>query len=195
MSFGTVSECNRHDAAAVVAHLLCLENDIKAYVPDLKKVNILSDGPSTQYKNKTMFQLQKYLGSKLEVDQINWHYCESSHGKGAPDGVGAVLRRTADSMVARMVDIPNCETLVTVLLENCKSVCVKTVNELSITEVDGHIPKKLEPFKGTMKIHEAVFKKNSNYLEVRSRSCRICQEDKCKHYFLGTIQLVHCILF
>jgi hypothetical protein len=57
MSFGTVSQCNRHDAAAVVAHLLCLENEIKAYVPDLKKVNMLSDGPSTQYKNRSTWVL------------------------------------------------------------------------------------------------------------------------------------------
>jgi hypothetical protein len=134
------------------------------------------------------------LGSKLDVDQINWHYCESSHGKGAPDGVGAVLKRTADSLVAHMVDIPNCDTLVTLLQDNCKSVCVKKVEELSINEVDSQVPKNLEAFKGTMKIHEVVYKKTSNRLEVRSRSCRICQEDKCKHYFLGTIQLVHCIL-
>lgn len=50
-SFGTISYCNRHDVPADVAHLLSLKEEIMSYVPEFRKVHILSDGPSTRYKN------------------------------------------------------------------------------------------------------------------------------------------------
>lgn len=194
ISYGTISECNRHDAPAVIAHLISLKEAIRVYVPDLSKIHFLSDGPSTQYKNKTMFQLiGRYLAPQLNVDQINWHYSESSHGKGAPDGVGAVLKRTADNLVAQGLDIPNCEKLVSVLQEHCK-VNVKQVLETSINEVDKHVPTNIAPFEGTMKVHEIIYKKNTSKLQVRSRTCTAC-EDQCKHYYLGSINLIDCILF
>lgn len=56
--FCTLSESLRHDPAAITAHLDCVLDKIKkTLVPGLKKIHLVSDGPSTQYKNKTMFYL------------------------------------------------------------------------------------------------------------------------------------------
>ncbi|CAG9793603.1 unnamed protein product [Diatraea saccharalis] len=50
-----------------------------------------SDGPSTQYRNKSMFNLvATYLSKEFGVDTITWHFSERGHGKGAPDGVGII---------------------------------------------------------------------------------------------------------
>lgn len=40
-----------------------------------------------------------------QLDRITWNYSESGHGKGAPDGIGATLKRTADRMVTFGNDI------------------------------------------------------------------------------------------
>ncbi|KAJ8877189.1 hypothetical protein PR048_021643 [Dryococelus australis] len=63
-----------------------------------------------------------YLSKKLNVEEIHWHFSESTHGKGAPDRVGAVLKRTADGLVAHQVDIPDCDVLVPLLHQPCTGI-------------------------------------------------------------------------
>lgn len=70
------------------------------------------------------FSLAKYIGVELGVDNIIWHFSESGHGKGEPDGVGACVKRTADAYVANGRDVFNFESLVTCLQENCKGIKV-----------------------------------------------------------------------
>ena len=36
-----------------------------------------------------------------------WNFFEASHGKGAADGVGGVLKRTADQIVKQGTDLPD----------------------------------------------------------------------------------------
>ncbi|KAF2886542.1 hypothetical protein ILUMI_19631 [Ignelater luminosus] len=90
-SFCSFSESLRHDPAAIIAHLVPLVKTIKEKIPLLNRVNFCSAGPSTQYKNKIMFQL---IGTKLaeilEVNKISWNYFESGHGKGSVDGIECV---------------------------------------------------------------------------------------------------------
>ena len=41
---------------------------------------------------------------------LTWNFSESGHGKGAPDGIGATLKRTCDRIVSySMRDISNFE--------------------------------------------------------------------------------------
>ncbi|CAH0397048.1 unnamed protein product [Chilo suppressalis] len=105
-SFCTVSENIRHDPVLICVHLHALINRIRQLSPNLKNLHILSDGPSTQYRNKSMFHLiATYLSKVLSVNSITWHYSERGHGKGAPDGVGGCIKRICDSCVARGQDV------------------------------------------------------------------------------------------
>lgn len=54
-SLCTVSESTRHDAAAVWAHLDHLIKFIRDKLPQLNCLHILTDGPSSQYRNKYIF--------------------------------------------------------------------------------------------------------------------------------------------
>jgi len=36
-----------------------------------------------------------------------WNYFEAGHGKGAPDGVGGALKRSADAVVSSGADVPD----------------------------------------------------------------------------------------
>lgn len=99
---------------------------------------------------------------------------ETGHGKGAPDGVGGVLKRTADQIVARGSDIPDLETLMEQLKKNVKGVIIEEVEEGGILEKDMLIPSNLPDFPGTMKVHQVVWDKTwSHNLAMRGLSCAI----------------------
>ena len=81
-SFCSISENLCHDPSANCAHLDPVIETMKKLVPKLKKVHLLSDGLSTQYKNKTMFFLfGKYLSRKLDVEEVLWHYSEAGRDR------------------------------------------------------------------------------------------------------------------
>ena len=48
---------------------------------------------------------------KYGFKEITWNFFEASHGKGAPDGVGGALKRSADQIVAHGGDIPDAQSL------------------------------------------------------------------------------------
>lgn len=109
-SFCTISEFLDHDAYALWTHLHPLFDWISTNLKSVTNLHFLSDGPVTQYRNRFMFFI---LANKLKYFYKNytffsWNYSEAGHGKGAPDGFGAVCKRTADRIVAlgeHLVDI------------------------------------------------------------------------------------------
>nr|CAH7751847.1 unnamed protein product [Callosobruchus chinensis] len=52
----TLSENLRHDPVAICVHIEPIIATVKQMVPNLRKIHFLGDGPSTQYRNKLMFQ-------------------------------------------------------------------------------------------------------------------------------------------
>ncbi len=78
---------------------------------------------------------------------------EAGHGKGAPDGVGGVLKRTADSLVAQGKDIPNAHKLYE-SLKSVTSINLILVTDDEIKKFDDKIPTDVISINGTMKIHQ-----------------------------------------
>lgn len=213
--FCTVSEERRHDAIASCGHLKPIFKEIKNLIPNLSKMHFVSDGPSSQYRNRKMFVLiGEYLTSLLGISSVNWHYLEAGHGKGAADGIGGVLKRTADNLVAKGVDIPSVPVLVQQLNLHCPGVKVICVTREEVLECD-NLQLTLPKFKGTIKTHEICWAEaNKNVIQVRSLTCMLCAPDqRCKHFHIGHIILnlqdfqgqntkastasrpTHCILF
>ncbi|KAH3885426.1 hypothetical protein DPMN_009419 [Dreissena polymorpha] len=55
---------------------------------------------------------------KIRFQENTWNFWESGHGKRAPDGIGAVLKRQADTMVnTRGMDITKAADIVNGLAE------------------------------------------------------------------------------
>ena len=63
------------------------------------QVIIISDSPSSQYRNRSMVHLMAKICGTHGISAFEWIYSEAGHGKGAPDGVGASVKRLADSYV------------------------------------------------------------------------------------------------
>lgn len=189
-SFCTLSRSLRKDAHAVMAHLTPVIVKYKERFPLVTTLHFLSDSPSTQYRNKTMFALiEKYLLTNFPgIDTVFWNYSESGHGKGAPDGVGAVLKRTADRITAEGKDVNSFEAFYETLKANVKGVHLDVVYEHQITEIEQLLSEyDVVTFKGSMKVHQVISSANNETM-FRTLTCYSCINCKCKHFHLGDFQ-------
>lgn len=153
-SYCTISESLAHGPSAIWCHLQPVLSDLPT---DVDTLHFLSDGPATQYKNKTMFYI---LANKLKLlypkmAKFTWNYLEAGHGKGAADGVGAVCKRTADRTVAQGKDVADFNTFFCVLKENCPKINIFKIFEEKIKEFETTMLKaNIKTFLGTMKVHQ-----------------------------------------
>ncbi|KAJ8873940.1 hypothetical protein PR048_024778 [Dryococelus australis] len=153
--FCTVSCSLQHNAPAILAYLFPPMNDI--VLESIHTIHFLSDSPSGQYRNKSMFL---FLANHLKI--ILQNYQEVGHGKGVPDGIGGVGKCTADRMVAQGSDLPDMDTLINVLQQNCLGVKIFSLSKTEIEKISEVIEKwKVLPVKGTVKVS-----KNLNRLRL-----------------------------
>lgn len=168
----TLSESLRHDVAAIWSHLTPVLEDIRNKY-GVSIIHFISDSPSTQYRNKSMFL---FLGTQLKtiyptLSSFTWNYLESGHGKGAPDGVGGVCKRTADRIVGEGQDVSTLEQLTEVLQNNVRNVKIFVIKETSIDDISARLAlNKAKTFIGTMKVHQIVSGKSLSTLHFRALS-------------------------
>nr|CAI5856331.1 unnamed protein product [Callosobruchus analis] len=197
-SYCTVSNNITHSPAAIWAHLKPIFNGLP---PGIRRVHFLSDGPVTQYRNKTMFYI---VASKLfeevpDVEQFTWNYTESGHGKGAPDGVGVTCKRTADFVVNSGVHINDIEEFVQSVQKRCPGITCIAIDDQEIeamTEIVEKDASKQKRFKGTLEVHQVTgsFSRTmlgipsscATTLTMRMLSC-FCNSETCEHFKIGNI--------
>ena len=61
-------------------------------------LNIWSDGPSSQFKNRYMANCLPLMNVAYHC-QTSWNFFATSHGKGPVDGVGGAVKRAVRDMV------------------------------------------------------------------------------------------------
>jgi len=185
-SICTVSKCLEHGPAAIWCHLVPVFEFLKRQTTTIETVHFLTDGPTSQYKNKTIFFLLcSALKAHFEhLKKATWNYSESGHGKGAADGVGGFLKRTADRLVSQGIDITDFETFVKLLQENTRRILVQVIDEEEIQRTKQCIPTLISSFPGTMKVHQVVYQiMKPEELQMKSLSCFNCLN--CSSYLLG----------
>lgn len=154
--FGTISSSKEKGPAAIWTHLSPILNLVKASYPNVTVVHFFSDGPCTQYRQKGNFYL---FCSKLQqcgFQSGTWNFFEASHGKGAPDGVGGLLKRTADRLVSHGKDIPNAELFFNALVDEETSVKLFYISADNVDEATKNMPDRLPVVPSTMSIHQVV---------------------------------------
>lgn len=189
-SYCTVSTNLSHNVNAIWAHLKPVLEELPEKV---ENIHFLSDGPVTQYRNKYMFYVLACKIPDLCPGIINWtwNYTEAGHGKGAPDGVGAVCKRTADNIVAYGGNITNLNEFCGAIQTRCPNITLFVVNDSDIDDMSRLISedqRSLIPFTGTLKVHQV---QGNAYLPKRlimkSLSC-FCDNNGCEHYRLGLLK-------
>lgn len=171
--FNTISPSRRHDPVAIWAHLDPILEMVKNQCPDVQHLHFFSDGPATQYKQKGNFYMICSEPHQKGFPKTAWNFFEASHGKGAPDGVGGALKRSADTLVRRGRDIPDALSFFQELNDSGTQVKLFYVSE---EDVETRAQKMLVPLvaiKGTMKMHQ-VLSITPGILKYRDVSC-FCQ--------------------
>lgn len=177
-TFCTVSMCLRHDPSAVWANILPILTDIQRNHPNIDNFHFMSDGPTTQYRNKKNFFLFVHYSMQLGFSHSSWNFFESGHGKSVADGVGGVVKRTADSEVAKGNDIASIEQFIETANKNLKKTKIYQVNEENILTIDAVLEQKnIKPIPNTMQLHQVTWNEaNRNILNLRELSCSHCKE-------------------
>lgn len=156
--FCTVSECLRHDPAAIWADLDPVLKLMKKHIPCLTTIHVQSDGPSTQYKNKTNFFLFQYFCNELNLKFGTWNFTAPGHGKSVADGIGGTLKNYYDRLVAQGKDIISTKSMVDAI-NTCGEQKIKSflIEEAEMKNVDLQIQFQLKPAPSTKKIFQIVW--------------------------------------
>ncbi|KAK0152137.1 hypothetical protein N1851_006503 [Merluccius polli] len=152
-AYATISDSLRHDERAVWAHLKPVLDDILSDTA-ITTLHFMSDGPLTQYRNRKNFYLMCTLPFLRGIKEITWNFSEKAHGKGAPDGVGGSIKRSADAFVHQGGDIQGPQELFSFLEKSSSTVKFKWIAEDDIVRVDEAVPNALPVVKGTLGIHQ-----------------------------------------
>ncbi|XP_031781055.1 uncharacterized protein LOC107982089 [Nasonia vitripennis] len=190
--FATASESLRHDAVAVLAHVFDILDHFLSDLPFINTVNFKSDGPTNQYKNKTLFFLitqvlpQRYA----QIRKITYNYSESGHGKGPADGIGGALKRLADDQVKYGRDVSNFDAFLSIIKEKSKKIYISSITEVDISKVENQVSNEIKCYNGTRQMYQFTWRvENSTKIYFNKLSCLICLPgEKCRHFFLGTME-------
>ena len=92
--FAAISDHVDHKASVVFASL---ESILLKYChANVHHFNIISDYPTSQYRNKNVFW---FVSKFCSLKTIDWIYLEARKGKGAADGIGAVVKRAFTNII------------------------------------------------------------------------------------------------
>jgi len=102
---------------------------------------------------------------------------EAGHGKGAPDGLGAVLKRPADRLVGSGHDMSNANIVFSSLNAAQSGIKLFFVTDGDVSRNDGIVPStQVQPVKGTMTIRQ-LHSRSYGIMKHRMLSC-YCGSDR-----------------
>lgn len=182
-SFCTVSQSKRTDAAAIWAHIIPILKIIKEKCPSVKVLHILSDGPTKQYRNKINLYLFSHFVKEFGYERATYNFSESGHGKSIADGIGGVVKRTADKSVSLGTDVASMGQFINAV--SSLKVKMVLIQQSDIESVEKILPSnKIPAIPQTMKLHQVAWNASAETsLDLRYLSCTECQ-DSCSHFKL-----------
>lgn len=136
MSFCTISESTNDSPQGIWVHMDPVLQQIRTTMTEVKYMHFINDGPTTQYRSKNNFYLiNKLIHSKYVLLRSMWNFTEAGHEKGAADGVGAVVKRPADSIVAKGTYIENAKDLFKHVREKVSKGKLYLIDDASIASI------------------------------------------------------------
>ncbi|KAJ8686137.1 hypothetical protein QAD02_021931 [Eretmocerus hayati] len=141
----------------VQTHLKPVLTLVRTTVPNLKRVNFRSDGPTTQYRTKTNFSLFEKFREENDLKSGSWNFSAPGHGKSVADGTGDTVKGLCDLAVACGKDITTAVAMVDTI--NCSGTKVKgfLINQVDFDRVDSTINPDLKAAPNTMKTYQLVY--------------------------------------
>lgn len=182
-----VSEVLHHNAAMVSVIVKKIVEQAKRCVPDLKGLHFWTDSPSSQYRNKSLFDIVKRF-ELLYGCRASWHYFESGHGKGPCDGVGGTTKRNADNAIKQgKAVIQDANDFFAWAIQSQGEIEYQMITPKEYEQSSQYIEQRkqeIKPLKGTMALH-AVTVGSDDELMVRNTTCA-CEQCFGVNGFSGT---------
>ncbi len=154
-SFCSMSDYTNHMAEAA----WCSIEDLLAYMIEhkkIKRINIISDSPSSQYRNKTTIYFLNQYATQLAIT-IRWIFLESGHGKGIADAISARMKRKMDECISFNPNKSyNTTTDFVHDIINSTSIKLFTYDQTDVQKTKEQIPRTLKTVKGTAELHEII---------------------------------------
>ena len=93
-NFSTVviSDDLDHTKHSIFVFMQCVFRTLKATFPNIELVDVFSDGPTSQFKQRYLFSNLHSWEQEHDVT-IRWNFFATSHGKGVVDGIGGTVKR------------------------------------------------------------------------------------------------------
>lgn len=154
-SLVVISSERQHNAITIYAIMKKIISALHETLPiPINHVHYISDSPSSQYRNISIFSLISRHSHIFKVG-ASWIYMESGHGKGPCDGVGAVVKRVADDAFKAGHAIQTAEDFVKWGNERTNIEHI-LLSKAEVEECDQRHLQSAQKVPGTMKVHHAI---------------------------------------
>lgn len=138
-SFACVSDDLKHCKNSVWTFLKVLVKEIRDLAPKIEHLHIFSDNCAGQFKSRYTMSNVCFGQTDFGV-KIDWNFFASSHGKGAVDGIGGMVKRIVwRAMKGRQAFVNTPEDFYRVALEKCKEIRVLFVPKEDINQNRKHL--------------------------------------------------------
>ena len=166
-----VSDVNQHNSRAVVAIIQKLVPLIKADLPTVTKIHYWTDSPTSQYRNRYIFDILCRHESLFGIKAV-WNYFETGHGKGPCDGIGGSAKRQASDAVKQgKVSIQDANDFYEWASAHERKIKYVFYSQEEYDAADSLIRERnAGPISGTLKLH-AVVPADSWSIYTRDVSC------------------------
>ena len=173
-SYVLVSEELAHNTTAVYTILKKFVPQLMADIPNVAKINYVTDSPTSQYRNRTIFHIL-HMHKKLFGVPASWFYFEAGHGKGPCDGIGGTAKRSAQDAVKLgkcLIQDANDFYLWASQHQQAITYLEYFGEDYKIAECEIMEMKKIAtPIKGTMKLHAIVVDYEEHTFLTRDTAC------------------------
>ena len=144
---GSLSDNTSHKKTAVWASLKSMIDVINLDVDKLEHLYLITDSPSSQYRNPGCDFLAKKFAESNKID-VSWIFTETGHGKGHMNGVGAAIKNAIDDAVVAAESMPD------VLVRSASNIH-KILNLVNV-EISMHVDSDIENVEITLPHHLSI---------------------------------------
>ena len=169
-----VSEVTKHSFATTFTFLVHLLHEIRGLVPDLEHLHLVTDSPTSQYRNRYACDMLQRAANIFGI-RITWNWLEAGHGKGPCDGIGGALKGLADRTVKICGAIQSVDEFIQEIQPRTQKLHLLKASKSTI-EINQQMINswKSRPVNGILKIHQATVHEENLFLRKTS-----CYNDCC----------------
>ena len=181
-SWAAISDHTDHKAPATVVSFKSILNEF-VNISRKNKITIVSDSPTKQYRNKTIFYYMKRFVQSFKDVEFKWIFLEAGHGKGIPDGIGATVKKAIKNIVAKNPSVPvyKAQDLFEKgITEDLPAISLSTYSEEAVVEVAKRFLDEIKRIDGTMRIHEIQAVYNASFGEATLMAKNTCYDHQYK---------------